>query len=81
MRERLVSENSISKLGIRDFNMDVYAPLQSVLIRYQNRDLITTEELRLANMRSQGLMMAPANLKKVSWKRKITISLIDLLFK
>jgi putative ABC transport system permease protein len=54
MRERLVSENSISKLGIRDFNMDVYAPLQSVLIRYQNRDLITTEELRLANMRSQG---------------------------
>lgn len=54
MRERLVSESSISKLGIRDFNMDVYAPLQSVLIRYQNRDLITTEELRLANMRSQG---------------------------
>ncbi len=25
MRERYVSENSISKLGIRDFNMDVYA--------------------------------------------------------
>lgn len=56
MRERYVSENSISKLGIRDFNMDVYAPLQSVLIRYENRDLITAEALRLANMRSQGVI-------------------------
>lgn len=54
-RERLVSQNSISKLGIRDFNMDIYAPLQTVLIRYENRDLITTEALRLANLRSQGI--------------------------
>lgn len=57
LRERLVSENSISKLGIRDFNMDVYAPLQTVLIRYENRDLITAEALRLANMRSQGVFI------------------------
>lgn len=54
IKERLVSENSISKLGIRDFNMDVYSPLQTMLIRYENRDLITTEALRLANLRSQG---------------------------
>ena len=54
MRERLVSQNSISKLGIRDFNMDVYAPLRSVLIRYENRDLITAEELRKVAMRSRG---------------------------
>ncbi len=54
MRERLVSQASISKLGIRDFNMDVYAPLQSVLVRYENRDLITGEALRLAAMRSRG---------------------------
>ena len=56
MRERLVSENSISKLGIRDFNMDVYAPLQTVLIRYQNRDLITAEDIRMASMRSNGMV-------------------------
>lgn len=54
LNERIVSQASISKLGIRDFNMDVYAPLQSVLIRYRNRDLITAEALRLAAMRSQG---------------------------
>lgn len=57
LRERFVSQSSISKLGIRDFNMDVYAPLQSVLIRYENRDLITTEALRLANMASRGVII------------------------
>lgn len=56
LKERLVSENSISKLGIRDFNMDVYTPLQTMLIRYKNRDLITTEELRLEAMRSRGMV-------------------------
>ncbi len=54
LKERVVSETSISKLGIRDFNMDVYAPLQTMLVRYKNRDLITREELRLEALRSQG---------------------------
>ncbi len=58
MHERLVSQASISKLGIRDFNMDVYAPLQSVLIRYENRDLITAEALRLVAMRSRGMFVS-----------------------
>lgn len=61
MRERLVSQASISKLGIRDFNMDVYAPLQSVLVRYENRDLITGEALRLAAMRSRGNIFMSGN--------------------
>jgi putative ABC transport system permease protein len=54
LNERLVSNSTISKLGIRDFNMDIYTPLQSVLIRYRNRDKITSEQLRLEAMRSQG---------------------------
>lgn len=61
LKERVVSENSISKLGIRDYNMDVYTPLQTMLIRYKNRDLITAEELQLAAMRSSGVFFgAPA---------------------
>ena len=47
--ERFVSESSISKLGIRDYNMDVYAPLQTVLIRYKNRAILTEKMIRLAN--------------------------------
>ncbi len=48
MDERYVSENSISKLGIRDFNMDIYIPLQTMLIRYKDRDKITAGALREA---------------------------------
>ncbi|WP_194776068.1 ABC transporter permease [Pararhodonellum marinum] len=46
MEDRKVSEQSISKLGIRDFNMDVYIPIQSMLVRYKNRNLVTTADLR-----------------------------------
>ncbi|AFL84423.1 ABC-type antimicrobial peptide transport system, permease component [Belliella baltica DSM 15883] len=45
MEERFVSEQSISKLGIRDFNMDVYIPIQSMLVRFKNRDLVTGFDL------------------------------------
>jgi putative ABC transport system permease protein len=56
LSERFISENSISKLGIRDFNMDIYVPLQTMLIRYKNRDKLTAAELRQASAagRSRG---------------------------
>lgn len=54
MKERYVSESSIAKLGIRDFNMDVYAPLQTVLIRYKNRDLVTQNTISPMQNFSRG---------------------------
>lgn len=60
LKERIVSSASISKLGIRDFNMDVYAPIQTILVRYKNRDKITGEQLRLEAMRSNGMMFGNA---------------------
>jgi len=54
LKERLISEKSISNLGIRDYNMDVYTPLQTVLIRYENRDLITQSMIQSANSGSFG---------------------------
>jgi putative ABC transport system permease protein len=58
LSERFISENSISKLGIRDFNMDIYVPLQTMLIRYKNRDKLTATELRQAAAagRSRGMV-------------------------
>ena len=41
LKERYISEKAIDNLGIRDYNMDVYTPIQTVLIRYINRDLVT----------------------------------------
>jgi putative ABC transport system permease protein len=69
LQERAVSQASISKLGIRDFNMDVYAPLQSILIRYRNRDLITTEGLRLAAQSSRGFGQNSGNTESEAEKK------------
>jgi len=79
LSERLVSESSISKLGIRDFNMDVYAPLQSVLIRYENRDLITTEALRLAGLRSRGMVFMSSGGDEASELEKKNYHQLDRL--
>lgn len=46
LEERFISEKAISNLGIRDYNMDVYTPIQTVLIRYINRDLVTGSGLK-----------------------------------
>jgi len=45
LEERIVSDQSIAKLGIRDFNMDVYIPVQTMLVRYKNRDMVTSGNL------------------------------------
>ncbi len=79
LRERLVSQTSISKLGIRDFNMDVYAPLQSVLIRYVNRELITAEALRLAGMQSRGMVFNNAAASSESDQEKKNYHQLDRL--
>ena len=57
LEERYVSDASISKLGIRDYNMDVYTPIQTVLVRYKNRDLVTESMIRGANGASGGRFM------------------------
>jgi putative ABC transport system permease protein len=52
LEERKISKNSIQNLGIRDYNMDVYTPLKTVLIRYKNRSLVTKAMLNAAAMQN-----------------------------
>ncbi|MEQ9466474.1 MAG: ABC transporter permease [Ekhidna sp.] len=59
--ERYISESSISKLGIRDYNMDVYTPLQTVLVRYKNRAMLTQEMIQGANKGSSGMVFFGGN--------------------
>ncbi len=54
LQERLISTASLTNLGIRDYNMDVYIPLQTMLIRYRNRSVITKEMLRQQNQGGRG---------------------------
>lgn len=56
LNERLISKNSIKNLGIRDYNMDVYTPLSTILIRYKNRSMLTEEMVQSSNRGSSGFM-------------------------
>jgi len=40
LKNKKISDEAISNLGIRDFNMDVFAPIKTVLIRFKNRSLV-----------------------------------------
>jgi putative ABC transport system permease protein len=52
LEERYISKKFISNLGIRDYNMDVYTPINTVLIRYENRILVTEAKIKLFNRTS-----------------------------
>lgn len=43
--ERNISEKNIKSLGIRDYNMDIYVPVKTVLLRFKNRNRITEKDL------------------------------------
>lgn len=60
LEERIISENSIKNLGIRDYNMDVYTPIQSFLIRYKNRELVTEASLAQAIDPENGNQSSPS---------------------
>ncbi|MDQ3192518.1 MAG: ABC transporter permease [Bacteroidota bacterium] len=49
LEERVITESSISRLGIRNYNMDVYTPVKTLLIRFKNRSLITKANIQLAS--------------------------------
>jgi putative ABC transport system permease protein len=45
LEERKVSEAAINSYGIRNYNLDIYVPIKSVLLRYSNRSLLTAGKL------------------------------------
>lgn len=53
LEERRVSGGNLGKLGIRDFNNDIYTPLQTMLSRYKNRALVTNAMITRAANRDE----------------------------
>lgn len=45
LKERNLSASQIENLGIRDYNMDIYAPVTTTLLRYRNRAQVTSNDL------------------------------------
>jgi putative ABC transport system permease protein len=48
LADRPVSAETSQQLGIRDANMDVYVPTQTMLVRYRNRSMLTQQEIEVA---------------------------------
>lgn len=43
-KEKHISDQAMQNLGIRNFNMDIYTPIQTLFIRYENRGLLKVDE-------------------------------------
>lgn len=46
--KRELTTESIQNLGIRNYNLDIYVPVTSALLRYKNRSLVTGQEIQQA---------------------------------
>lgn len=43
-KEKKISDHARESLGIRNYNMDIYTPIQTVFIRYENRGLLKADD-------------------------------------
>ena len=46
LQARNISESARANLGIRDYDADIYTPLNTVLLRFQNRGLVTNASIQ-----------------------------------
>jgi putative ABC transport system permease protein len=46
LKERTVSKANIQHLGLRDYNYDVYTPVNTLLLRFKNRTLVTQRDIQ-----------------------------------
>ncbi len=48
MEERNITKQNIQHLGLRDYNYDIYSPVNTVLLRFKNRSLVTRRDIQNA---------------------------------
>ena len=49
LEDRIASKESLKKLGIRDYNSDVYIPMETALIRFENRSMVSKGDIKQNN--------------------------------
>lgn len=49
LESRTANGETLKRLGIRDYDMDIYTPATSFLIRHKNRALVTSQDIKKAN--------------------------------
>ncbi|MDZ7683559.1 MAG: ABC transporter permease [Fodinibius sp.] len=48
LEEREMSTENIQNLGIRNYNLDIFVPVTTALLRYKNRAMVTGQEIQQA---------------------------------
>lgn len=48
LQERQLSTENIQNLGIRNYNLDIFVPVTTALLRYKNRAMVTGQEIQQA---------------------------------
>lgn len=48
LEKREISTENIENLGIRNYNLDIYTPAATILLRYKNRGLLTGQDIQSA---------------------------------
>jgi putative ABC transport system permease protein len=56
-----LSDKSVEKLSIRNFNSDVYTPIKTVLLRFSNRGLITPSSMKRTHWNEDEGSKIPEN--------------------
>ncbi len=54
LTDRRVSDEAVSKLGVRDANMDVYVPARTMLLRFRDRARVTQRDVEQAASNDGG---------------------------
>lgn len=54
LERRNYGGKDLSHLGLRDINMDVFAPVETVLLRYKNRASVTQRDVHAASRRNNN---------------------------
>ena len=52
LQQREISTKSIENLGIRNYNLDIYSPAQTLLLRFKNRAMVTKQDVDAAEANS-----------------------------
>jgi len=79
LQERHISQSNIQHLGIRDYNMDIYTPISTMLIRFKNRALVTKQDIQEANARQNQNQTTEKNPNYHQLDR-LTVRISDVAF-
>ncbi len=54
VEDRMVTEEAVKSLGVSEFNNVIYVPVQSMLLRYQDRSVVKIEEIQQMRRGGRG---------------------------